>query len=175
MRVVIYTQEFEPITVLDLGPEALEQLRRRRGDRVRLYVHEPLGIRGLTDLHAPAPRAIEGTFEMTGMRWQDGRVRPVILVRGIELGQALLREPGQVLGLLSHAMVQRVQQRREVNPWAANPFEEATRMPAFAITSASEVRATDAHIPEALIREQMHRARSMPAYVPAPLRSLDDL
>lgn len=94
MNVVIYTEDFEPITVIDLPVWLLEQMERQGA--VRVAVMRP-----------PQVAAAEptGDFEMPPivtiycekLRWKDGTTKPILITYDEELAMSLRPEwlPGQ--------------------------------------------------------------------------------
>lgn len=92
MNVVLYTKDFEPITVIDLPLWLLEQLERRGS--VRVAVQQPVRL-------SPAPEDFYMppivTIYCEKMRWRDGRVVPVLITHDDELALTLRPEwlPGQ--------------------------------------------------------------------------------
>lgn len=96
MNVVLYTQDFEPITILDLPTWLLEQLERQGS--VRVAVLKPLQISADTKV---AVGSLEGpevvTIYCERLRWRDGTVKPVLITYDEELAMTLRPEwlPGQ--------------------------------------------------------------------------------
>jgi hypothetical protein len=85
MNIVLYTTDFEPITVLDLPNHVLEHLETHT--RVRIPILDNSGNRG--------PRNI--VLELDYITWLDSTKKPVILTHDLELALELLPEwlPGQ--------------------------------------------------------------------------------
>ena len=97
MNVVLYTNDFEPITVLDLPQWLLEQLERQGA--VRVAVMRPVQMGQLTN-QVPVG-SVEGpqvvTIYCERLRWKDGTVKPVLVTDDEELALTLKPEwlPGQ--------------------------------------------------------------------------------
>lgn len=97
MNVVLYTDDFEPITVLDLPQWLLEQLERQGS--VRVAVLRPVQFGKLTDQVAVG--SVEGpevvTIYCERLRWKDGTVKPILITYDEELALTLRPEwlPGQ--------------------------------------------------------------------------------
>lgn len=96
MNIVLYTNDFEPITVLDLPQWLLEQLERQGA--VRVAVMRPVQF----DSREPiAVGSVEGpqvvTIYCERLRWKDGTVKPVLVTDDDELALSLRPEwlPGQ--------------------------------------------------------------------------------
>lgn len=91
MRTVIYSQDFEPITVVDL-PVMPEQILRYMGGRVRLAALEPLPW----STKPFASDVVEITYKvvtltMESLRWKDGSVKWIFVADCDET--ALLLKP----------------------------------------------------------------------------------
>lgn len=97
MNVVLYTQDFEPITVLDLPQWLLEQLEQQGA--VRVAVMRPVQFGELTG--SVPVGSVEGpqvvTIYCERLRWKDGRIKPVLVTDDEELALTLRPEwlPGQ--------------------------------------------------------------------------------
>lgn len=95
MNVVLYTNDFEPITVLDLPQWLLEQLERQGA--VRVAVMRPVQFMGAK----VAVGSVEGpqvvTIYCERLRWKDGTVKPILITDDEELALTLKPEwlPGQ--------------------------------------------------------------------------------
>lgn len=96
MNVVLYTNDFEPITVLDLPTWLLEQLERQGA--VRVAVMRPVQF---GDVKSVPIGSVEGpqvvTIYCERLRWKDGTVKPVLVTTDEELALTLKPEwlPGQ--------------------------------------------------------------------------------
>ena len=97
MNVVLYTNDFEPITVLDLPLWLLEQMEKV--GYVRVAVQEPL-INTLSDLEKDpsiihTPKVVHIRCEK--LRWRDGTTKPILITPDEELALMLKPEwlPGQ--------------------------------------------------------------------------------
>lgn len=95
MNVVIYTRDFEPITVLDLPLWLLEKMEQQ--GRVRVAVMRPPtwtgGEEPVQDV-APTETVVLECFRL---RWSDGTQKPIIVTQDDELALALKPDwlPGQ--------------------------------------------------------------------------------
>jgi hypothetical protein len=98
MNVVLYTNDFEPITVLDLPQWLLEQLERQGS--VRVAVLRPVQFAPL-DATIPVG-SVEGPQTVTiyceKLRWRDGSLKPILVTNDEELALILKPHwlPGQV-------------------------------------------------------------------------------
>jgi hypothetical protein len=97
MNVVLYTNDFEPITVLDLPMWLLEQMEKV--GYVRVAVQEPL-----TSILEKSPEALSEicmpkvvTIRCEKLRWRDGSTKPILITPDEELALMLKPEwlPGQ--------------------------------------------------------------------------------
>ena len=97
MNVVLYTDDFEPITVLDLPLWLLEQLERQ--GEVRVAVLRPVQFKELTN-QVPVG-SVEGpevvTIYCEKLRWKDGTTKPILVTYDEELALSLRPDwlPGQ--------------------------------------------------------------------------------
>lgn len=97
MNVVIYTSDFEPITVLDLPVWLLEQMEKV--GYVRIAVQEPLEniINKSPDelLESFHPKVV--LIRCEKLRWRDGTLKPILVTPDEELALMLKPEwlPGQ--------------------------------------------------------------------------------
>lgn len=96
MKTVVYSADFEPITVVDL-PCMPEQIARLMGGQIVLPVYEPLDLS--TFMEAPQLTAKFRTVVLTmeQMRWRDGS-RKWIFVANCDENALLMRPawlPGQ--------------------------------------------------------------------------------
>ena len=92
MNVVLYTNDFEPITVLDLPVWLLDRLEEQ--GTVRVAVQKPPGVSpDLVDFELP-PIV---TIHCEKLRWKDGTVKPVLVTNDDELALTLRPDwlPGQ--------------------------------------------------------------------------------
>lgn len=94
MNVVLYTNDFEPITVLDLPQWLLEQLEQQGS--VRVAVLRPPTVMPPTEPVNFAPPDVV-TIYCEKLRWKDGRIKPVLITHDEELALTLKPEwlPGQ--------------------------------------------------------------------------------
>ena len=105
MNVVLYTQDFEPITVLDLPTWLLEQMERQGAVRVAV-------MRPVMKMTESVPvGSVEGpdvvTIYCERLRWKDGTVKPVLVTDDEELALTLRPEwlPGQRQAIHSYKAV----------------------------------------------------------------------
>ena len=94
MNVVIYTEDFEPITVIDLPVWLLEQMEKVGA--VRVAVMKPPSIMLTTEPIDYDPPPIV-TIYCEKMRWKDGTTKPILITYDEELALTLRPEwlPGQ--------------------------------------------------------------------------------
>lgn len=95
MNVVLYTNDFEPITVLDLPLWLLEQMEKV--GYVRVAVQEPLPLKfaEASDPVIYTPKVVHIRCEK--LRWRDGTTKPILVTPDEELALMLKPEwlPGQ--------------------------------------------------------------------------------
>lgn len=104
MNVVLYTADFEPITVLDLPVWLLEQMEKV--GYVRIAVQEPLQSilekppEELKDFYQP--KIV--TIRCEKLRWRDGTTKPILITPDEELALMLKPEwlPGQRAAINSY-------------------------------------------------------------------------
>ncbi len=93
--VVLYTTDFEPITVIDLPPWAMDMLAEH--DMVTLPVYEPLHRMPAFDQFGPITDTVKTvTIRVQHINWIDRRSR-VVLITSDEV-HALLLDPGFLPG-----------------------------------------------------------------------------
>lgn len=98
MNVVLYTTDFEPITVLDLPIWLLDQLERVGA--VRVAVQSPIKV-NIADTSWSQPWNIDDfktvTIYCEKLRWRDNTVKPILITPDEELAMLLKPEwlPGQ--------------------------------------------------------------------------------
>lgn len=103
MNVVLYTTDFEPITVIDLPLWLLDQLERQGA--VRVAVYRPLGQRLLQETDSSVMHQPDiVTIYCEKFRWRDGRVKPVLITPDETLALLLKPEwlPGQQQAINSY-------------------------------------------------------------------------
>lgn len=97
MNVVIYTADFEPITVLDLPPWLIEQMEKV--GHVRIAVQEPVvqEVLRLNGQKIEASSAKIVNIHCEKLRWRDGSLKPILVTPDEELALMLRPEwlPGQ--------------------------------------------------------------------------------
>lgn len=93
MNVVLYTNDFEPITVLDLPVWLLDQLEKQGA--VRVAVLRPPSIHTDMEDMAYLPEVV--TIYCEKMRWKDGKTKTVLVTNDDELALTLRPDwlPGQ--------------------------------------------------------------------------------
>jgi hypothetical protein len=98
MNIVLYTHDFEPITVVDLPMWLLEALEREGS--VKVAVKRPITP---DFVERVAVGSVEGpetvTIQAKRLRWHDGSVKPIYVTNDEVLALTLKPEwlPGQVL------------------------------------------------------------------------------
>lgn len=98
MNVVLYTDDFEPITVLDLPQWLLDQMEKQGA--VRVAVLKPLSAEWKLNSAIPVG-SVEGPQTVTiyceKLRWKDGSVKSILITHDEELALMLKPEwlPGQ--------------------------------------------------------------------------------
>jgi len=103
MNVVLYTQNFEPITVLDLPLWLLEQLEKQGA--VKVAVMRPMQLDKTGTI---AVGSVEGNQVVTiyceKLRWKDGTIKPILITYDEELALTLRPEwlPGQRAAVQSY-------------------------------------------------------------------------
>jgi hypothetical protein len=104
MNVVLYTKDFEPITVIDLPVWLLEQMEQQGS--VRVAVQQPLRIGPATEDFEMPPIV---TIYCEKIRWRDGRVVPILITPDDELALTLRPEwlPGQQQAVNNHKKIVR--------------------------------------------------------------------
>ena len=89
MNVVLYTKDFEPITVLDLPLWLIEEMEKRGG--VKLAVQEPLTLETLN-----ADPSIMHQPKVCTLKWMDGTQKSIVITPDEEL--ALILKPDWLPG-----------------------------------------------------------------------------
>jgi hypothetical protein len=99
MNVVLYTKDFEPITVLDLPTWLLDQLEKVGAIRVAVQDPVKIDIRKDEAWSEPwmIPQLKTVTIYCERLRWRDGTTKPVLITPDEELALTLRPEwlPGQ--------------------------------------------------------------------------------
>jgi hypothetical protein len=103
MNVVLYTADFEPITVLDLPLWLLEQMEKV--GYVRIAVQEPLSnvlVNDVDPVKIWEPKIV--TVRCEKLRWKDGTTKPILITPDEELALMLKPEwlPGQRAAINSY-------------------------------------------------------------------------
>lgn len=94
MNVVLYTKDFEPITVIDLPLWLLDEMEKRGG--ARLAIQEPLNPNAINDPSiAFTPKIC--TLYAEKLRWKDGSMKTIVMTPDEELAMLLKPDwlPGQ--------------------------------------------------------------------------------
>ncbi len=104
MNVVVYTQDFEPITVIDLPVWLLDQLERHGA--VRVAIQEPLSLKPPEELGEFYQPKV-ATIYCEKLRWRDGTTKPVLITHDEELALMMRPEwlPGQQQAINSYKQV----------------------------------------------------------------------
>ena len=94
MNVVLYTNDFEPITVLELPQWLLEQLERQGSVRVAV-LRPPRTVLQSEPVNFESLEVV--TIYCERLQWKDGTVKPVLVTDDEELALTLRPEwlPGQ--------------------------------------------------------------------------------
>ena len=104
MNTVLYTHDFEPITVINMPMWLLDEIERQGGCRVTVSGYTKENVCGkLTpeeSKQVPPDKII--TIQLCKVRWSDGTLKPILIVDNEEL--ALLLKPEWLAG-----------QRQEIN------------------------------------------------------------
>ena len=105
MNVVLYTTNFEPITILDLPLWLLEQLEKQGA--VRVAVQDPVKINMAKEPWSEpwmVPNLKVVTIYCERLRWKDGSTKPVLVTPDEELALTLKPEwlPGQQQAVQSY-------------------------------------------------------------------------
>ena len=99
MNVVLYTKDFEPITVLDLPTWLLDQLEKVGAIRVAVQDPVKVDVRKSETWSEPmmVPQLKVVTIYCERLRWRDGTTKPVLITNDEELALTLKPEwlPGQ--------------------------------------------------------------------------------
>ncbi len=94
MNVVLYTTDFEPITVIDLPLWLLDQLERQGS--VRVAVMRPLSMPDLKVGDSVPVGSVEGpqcvTIYCEKLRWRDGSAKTILVTADEELAMTLRPE-----------------------------------------------------------------------------------
>lgn len=98
MNVVLYTNDFEPITVLDLPMWLLDQLERQGA--IRVAVQDSVRVNIAKESWSEpwmVPNLKTVTIYCERLRWRDGTTKPVLITPDEELALTLRPEwlPGQ--------------------------------------------------------------------------------
>ncbi len=96
MRVVLYTPDFEPITVLDLPLWLLERMEQQGGARVAVMPRlTPELLQSDEPISEPKLETVDILCEK--LRWRDGTLKPILVTPSEELALSLRPEwlPGQ--------------------------------------------------------------------------------
>ncbi len=94
MNVVLYTKDFEPITVLDLPLWLLEQMEKQGA--IRVAVLRPPSFMPETEaMKYSVPEVV--TIYCEKLRWKDGTTKPILITLDDELALTLKPNwlPGQ--------------------------------------------------------------------------------
>ncbi len=92
MNVVLYTVDFEPLTVLDLPLWLIEQLERQGSINVALQ--EPINLTANTVTVEYSPKIV--TIKCCRVRWHDNSVKTVLITPDEEF--AMLLKPDWLAG-----------------------------------------------------------------------------
>lgn len=94
MRIVMYTENYEPIAILDVERSDVQVLRRHAGDHIRMHAPAMMNYRAVrpSDRIQQTMPVYQGMVLVEGMRWADGETREILVVRGRDLCRHLLEE-----------------------------------------------------------------------------------
>ena len=94
MEVILYTLDFEPITVLDLPLWVIEKAEKEGA--IKIAVHMPVKVDEITDLKntLTPPKVI--TVFCEKLRWRDNTIKSVLITEDEEL--ALITKPAWLPG-----------------------------------------------------------------------------
>lgn len=94
MQVVLYTTEFEPITILDLPVWLLEQMEKQGGARVAVYMPPEVELEDMP-IEAFKPDVV--TIFCEKLRWRDDTLKTILITPNEELALMLRPDwlPGQ--------------------------------------------------------------------------------
>ena len=93
MNVILYTTDFEPITVLDLPLWLIEKAEKEQ--LIKIAVAAPVKVEEITDLQvALQPRVLHIMCQK--IRWRDGTLKSILVTPDEEL--ALLAKPAWLPG-----------------------------------------------------------------------------
>lgn len=117
MRVVLYTTDFEPITVLDLPLWLLERMEQQGGARVAVMPR--LTTEMLTsDDPVTEPQLETVDILCEKLRWRDGSLKPILVTQSEQLALSLRPEwlPGQQQAInwykrTIHSLIDQLQQQ----------------------------------------------------------------
>lgn len=97
MNVVLYTNDFEPITVLDLPLWLLDQMERQGGARVAVPPSPQDLLKAVTLAEPPtAPKLDIVEIRCDKFRWKDGSLKTILTTPNEEL--ALILRPAWLSG-----------------------------------------------------------------------------
>jgi hypothetical protein len=83
MRVVVYTEDYEPLGVVELHERHLQRIADRH-DWVRVLVQHRINWSVHIDQNtSPLADTLDAFMSVEGMRWADGRIRQIIVARGV--------------------------------------------------------------------------------------------
>jgi len=99
MNIILYTRDFEPITVIDLPLWLIEQLERQGG--VRVAVQEPLQSQWMAvDQATTQPELKTVTLRCVKLNWLENTQKTIIITEDDEL--ALRLKPDWLSGQRAH-------------------------------------------------------------------------
>jgi hypothetical protein len=98
MRVTMYTEDYDPLAVIEAADPQIEWLRRNPGHEVQFAESRMSDYRRYRAdaLVSSVADVYRGRIVVEGMEWMDGVTRPILVVKGRSLCEALLSEPGRV-------------------------------------------------------------------------------
>jgi hypothetical protein len=98
MQVVLYTTDFEPITILDLPQWLLDQMEKQGGARVAVYMPpEEMHLEDIDEINLETFKPEIVTIFCEKLRWRDDSLKTILVTPHEELALVLRPEwlPGQ--------------------------------------------------------------------------------
>lgn len=113
MKTVLYTDDFEPITIIDLPAEChdFEKWWAKRGPWINVPVPQKLTWPIPDTYPAGAPCIPIVRIQIEVIRWKDYTYRPLFIVNESNLVRALQLKPDYLPGQLSEVLKMRDQNR----------------------------------------------------------------
>lgn len=156
MRVAVYTEDYQPLTVLDLREGDIEAIRRSRGDTVELAFSNSARYEVVTSQQAIRPiQRFTATLTVEGLQWSNGRTDPIVVIHGRETSDALLgREMRQLHEAVYELLRMTISRSRNGRPPERTTYEEAAALSGVAMAN--------------MFRDEITRFTIPPAFEPRP-------